>query len=269
MITTLRFRREPSGACGGRLVRELQFEPITDLPLSTVCLAANQARMQLSQLFGCELTLDVFAPALVAKGSERALFEGSTVYASRGTICDAYVVFREREARRIAAVAFGEERGDENATLSALEERALQRIARELAALCVPFCGAMSGCERLEPDATPRCATYFELRVGAPFEAVIGIGLSQDPLPTPGALIDRSLLTNVAVDVRAQFAEATLDALTIAGWKVGTTVALATKIGAATKLKVGDCVIASGDCGIRADNNAVAIRTTALREATT
>jgi hypothetical protein len=43
-------------------------------------------------------------------------------------------------------------------------------------------------------------------------------------------------------------------------------VRLDTKIGAPSKLKIGDYVIATGDCGIRADNNAVIIATAPHKE---
>jgi hypothetical protein len=275
VITSLRFKREPSGVCGDRLVREAQFERITDLQLSTVCLAANRARDQLSLLLGRELTLDVFAPALVRTGNARVLFDDGVFYVAEGSICDAYVVFRDRDARRLAASAFGEDPApatgsgplDDSCGLSALEERALGRIADEVVRLCGPFCGEVRHTTRgsLEVDP-PACVTYFELRIGAPVDAVIGIGLSKDPGPAFGATIDRSMLEPIGLDVRAEFAVARIDAQSVSRWSVGTTVRLDTKIGAPTTLKVGGFVIASGDCGIRAQSNAVSITSTPLQE---
>ncbi|MGD0472447.1 MAG: FliM/FliN family flagellar motor C-terminal domain-containing protein [Candidatus Velthaea sp.] len=266
----LRFRAQPSGASGAKLVRETYFEPVTDLPISAVCAAANHARARLSNLLARELTLDVFAPVLVKDGTQRVLFERGSLYRARGSICDLYVVFRRRDARRIAQGVFGEECGGENVPLSALEERALERIAAEVAALCAPFCGDANGLARIEPEREDaRCVTYFELRIGLPFDAVIGIGLSQDPGPRFGGKLERSMLSGIALDVRAQFAEAVVNAREIAAWRVGQTVRLDTKIGAPTMVKIGDCVVASGDCGIRAQSNAVVIAAAGRREATT
>jgi hypothetical protein len=264
----LRFRPEPSAAFGAKLVRDACFEPITDLPISAVCMAANHARARLSKLLARELTLDVFAPVLVKEGAQRVLFESGSVYLARGTLCDVCVVFRQRDARRIAQGVFGEVCDDRSLPLSSLEERALERIATEVVALCVPFCGDVRGIARIDAGGEhAACVTYFELRIGAPFDAAIGIGLSKDPGPTFGGTIDRSVFADVELEVRAQFAQAIVMARDIAAWKIGTTVRLDTKIGAPTKLKIGDHVIASGDCGIRAESNAVVISAASHREA--
>ena len=262
MITSLRFKREPSGVCGGRFVREARFERVTDLQLSTVCLAANRARDQLSLLLGRELTLDVFAPSLVRNPAADVLFSDGVFYVGSGSICDAYIVFRDRDGHRLAASAFGEDCNDPRGPLSALEERALERIADEIARLCSPFCGDVVKVKRGSLEQPPLCVTYFELRITAPLDAVIGVGLSKDPGPAFGTTI-----AGVSLEVRAEFGQARLDALAVARWAVGTIVRLDTKIGAPTTLKVGKIVIATGDCGIRAQSNAVAITSTALSDA--
>jgi hypothetical protein len=268
MITMLRLRPEPSGVLGDKLIRESYFEPITDLPISAVCMTANHARTQLSKLLARELTLDVFAPVLVKESENDVIFANGYLYSSRGSSCDVYVIFRPHDARRIAAGVFGEECSSDGRLLSSLEERALARIAREVVALCVPFCGGVSDLSRIDPEAErPRCVTYFELRIGAPLGAVIGIGLSKDPGAAFGGTLERATLADVKLDVRARFADARCDAKEVARWSVGTVVRLDTKIGAPTTLRVGGCVVASGDCGIRADNHAVAIRTVPLKEA--
>lgn len=271
MILSLRFKREPSGIWDGRLVREARFERVTDVPLSTVCQTANHARERLSRLLGRELTLDVFEPVALSQGSDGVIFDG-LYYVAAGTFCDAYVIFRDGDGQRLAASAFGEESPEERTErlrpLSALEERALERIAREVAALCAPFCGDVNSLTRADRDREPPpCVTYFELRVGAPVGAVIGIGLSRDPGLPLGAGIERSALAGIAVDVKAEFAEAWIDARDVARWTVGSTIRLDTKIGAPTALKVGDFEIARGDCGIRAQSNAVAITSSLFEEA--
>jgi hypothetical protein len=263
----LRFKREPSGMWDGRFVREARFERVTDVPLSTVCQTANHARERLSRLLGRELTLDVFAPVALQHGSDDVIFDG-LYFVAAGSLCDAYVIFREGDGRRLAASAFGEERADADRPLSALEERALERIAGEVAALCTPFCGDVRSMTRGDRDREPpACVTYFELRVAAPVGAVIGIGLSKDPGLPLGAGIERAALSGIAVDVKAQFAEAWIDAREVARWSVGSTIRLDTKIGAPTALKVGDFEIARGDCGIRAQSNAVAITSSLFEEA--
>jgi hypothetical protein len=268
VITSLRFRREPCGMWNGRLVHETQFEPVTDLPLSTVCQAANGARDRLSRLLGRELTVDVFAPVLLRDGMGGVIFGDGVFYLAHGTLCDAYVVFRERDGHRLAASAFGEEEQPGSGAFSALEERALARIAEEVAALCAPFTGDVAALRRSSPEQSPpACVTYFELRITAPVDAVIGIGLSKDPGLAFGALVDRSMLAGVKLDVRAEFAHARIDAFEIARWAIGTTVVLDTKIGAPATLKVGDVIVAVGECGIRNQLNAVAVTSSPFVEA--
>ena len=251
---------------GGKLVRETQFERVTDLQLSTVCQTANDAREKLSALFGRALTIDVFGPVILQRDSYPVLFDG-TFFVATGTLCDAYVVFRERDGHRLAATAFGEDPGACDGPLSPLEARALERVAEELLSQCTPFCGAIDSVTRSETAAEPpACVTYFELRLAEPIDAVIGIGLSKDPGLDFGANVDRAMLADVALDVRAEFAETYVDAREIARWRVGSTVRLDTKIGDPTVLKIGSFVIASGDCGIRAQNNAVSITASPFEE---
>jgi flagellar motor switch/type III secretory pathway protein FliN len=267
MILSLRFQREPSGMWDGRFVRDTQFERVTDLQLSTVCQAANHARDRLSSLFGRELILDVFAPVLLQHGTGDVIFDG-LYYVAAGGLCDAYIVFRQGDGQRLAAGAFGEASPDETHPLSALEERALERIANEVAELCTPLCGEIRSLRRGDRDRDPPAAvTYFEWRIAAPVGAVIGIGLSRDPGPALGAAIDRSALLGIAVEVQAEFGEARIDALEVARWCVGATVRLDTKIGAPTVLRIGSLEIARGDCGIRANSNAVAITSSLFQEA--
>lgn len=148
-----------------------------------------------------------------------------------------------------------------------LEERAIKRMADELVQLCVPFCGEVRTVRKCALGALPpACVTYFELRIAAPVDAVIGIGLSKDPGLAFGAVVDRAMLAAIPLQVRAEFAQARLDAREIARWSVGSTVRLDTKIGAPTTLKVGDVVIAVGDCGIRAQSNAVAITSSLFKQ---
>jgi hypothetical protein len=268
MITSLRFKREPSGMWDGRLVHEAFFEPVTDLPLSTVCQAANGARERLSRLLGRELTVDVFAPVLLGDGANGVLFGDGTYYAATGALCDAYVVFRERDGHRLAASAFGEEDGSGSGPFSTLEERALARIAAEIAALCVPFTGDIAAlrCHSAASSPPPVCVTYFELRIDHPVDAAIGIGLSKDPGLAFGAVVDRSMLADVKLPVRAEFAEARLDARDIARWTVGATVRLETKIGAPATLRVGDVIVAVGECGVRDRAHAVAVTSSSFEE---
>jgi hypothetical protein len=269
VITCLRFAREPSGMCDGRLVRERRFEPVTDLQLSTVCQAANAARDRLSRLLGRELTIDVFEPVLLREEMGGVIFGDGVFFVAEGTQCDAYVVFRERDGHRLAAAAFGEEDGGGGGAFSVLEERALTRIADELARLCGPFTGDVGRLRRSSPEAAaPACVTYFELRVGAPIDAVIGIGLSKDPGLAFGSVIDRSMLAGLKLAVRAEFAQARIDAMEVARWTVGTTVVLDTKIGAPATLRVGDVVVAVGECGVHDEANAVAITSSPFGETT-
>jgi flagellar motor switch/type III secretory pathway protein FliN len=258
MIFALRFANEPM-TVGGRAVRATHFEPVSNVRVSMVIEMANNASDQLSRLFDTPVTVDVFEPVVVPTESQPALFGDAVVFRAHGRDCDVLVVYRDADARRILQFAFGE-RDETSATLSAIEEQVLERMAREIGMLCAPFCGEVYGFgrsfARMEQHT---CATYFELRLGSPVDAVVGIGLSKDPTTEIEQRVDPMMLNEVKLDVRARIARLAVPARSLSAIAVGSVVTFETKLSDLAELRIGRSVIAQGECGVRDGNFAFAV----------
>lgn len=258
MIFALRFANEPEEV-GGRAVRIAHFEPVSNVRVSMVIEMANNASDQLSRLFDAPLTVDVFEPVVVPTESQPALFGDAVVFRAHGRDCDVLIVYRDADARRILTFAFGE-RDDATPTLSAIEEQVLERMAREIGMLCAPFCGEVYGFgrsfARMEQHT---CATYFELRLGAPIDAVVGIGLSKDPAQEVDQRVDPMMLNEVKLDVRARLARLAVPARSLSQIAVGSVVTFESKLSDLAELRIGRSVIAMGECGVRDGNFAFSV----------
>jgi flagellar motor switch/type III secretory pathway protein FliN len=243
------------------------FEPATNVRLETVCSVANAVREHLSRLLGREVSIDVFEPTFVPLGSQPALFSKARVFLAHAHRCDLLVVLRERDARRLTACAFREELetiGERE--LSALEEQVLERLGRELAGLCAPLCGEVTSYGPANgPVDRYECATYFELRLGSPVDAVIGLGLSKDPAPPSGLKVAPADLAAVEVEVVARVARTRMPARSLAALRVGSVVRFDTALEEPASLRVGHVTVAKGTCGVRRDRLAFNVTTAATR----
>ncbi|MGH7708630.1 MAG: FliM/FliN family flagellar motor C-terminal domain-containing protein [Vulcanimicrobiaceae bacterium] len=229
-----------------------RFEPATNVRLSAVCAVANTVTEHLSRLLDRELNIDVFEPVIVPIGSQPALFANARVFLAHCRSSDLLLVFRERDARRLAACAFRE--GAENLEsreLSEVEEQVIERIGRELAPVCAPLCGEMmSFAPAHGPIERYECATYFELRLGSPVDAVIGLGLSRDPAPPSDRKLAHSALLPVWVDVTGRLARTRVPARRMMALSVGSVLRFDTALDEPASLLVGDVEIARGECGL-------------------
>lgn len=257
----LALRFAPPSSAG---LRESFFAPVTGVKLATVCEIANNAATHFSRVFDRLLSVDVFEPTIVPTESQPALFEDAVVFRGHGRTCDVLIIFRQLVAQRIVALAFREETETLGNRISALEEAVLERIGRELAVLCGPFCGELNTFGRAHGRIEQyHCAAYFELRLGSPVDAAIGIGLSVDPAPSVGERIGRRPLGSVEVELRARLARTSLSARAVCGLSVGDVIAFETKLDAPAKLVADGTVVAYGDCGI--SDGTTAFKVTALR----
>ncbi len=245
-------------------LRESFFMPVTGVKLATVCEIANNAAAHFSRIFDRLLSVDVFEPTIVPTESQPALFEDAIVFRGHGRTCDVLVIFRQLVAQRVVALAFREESETLANRLSALEEQVLERIGRELAVLCGPFCGDLNAFGRAHGRMEQyRCAAYFELRLGSPVDAAIGIGLSVDPAPNIGERIARHALGAVEVELRARLARTSMRARAVSRLAVGDVIPFETRLDAPATLVADATVVAHGDCGI--SDGTTAFKVTALR----
>ena len=229
-----------------------RFEPATNVRISAVCAVANTVSEHLSRLLDRELNIDVFEPVIVPLGSHPALFANARVFLAHCRRSDLLVVFRERDARRIAACAFGEgAKNRDGCELSEIEEQVIERIGHELAPLCAPLCGEMTSFAPANgPIERYECATYFELRLGAPIDAVIGIGLSRDPATPSEQKVAPSALWPVPLAVTARLAWTRVPASRIARLSLGSVLKFDTALDEPASLLIGDVEIARGECGV-------------------
>ena len=251
MIANLRFDR------AGRP----RFEPSTNLRLATVCAVANNVTEHLARLLDRPIAIDVFEPVCVPLGAQPALFADAHVFLAHARRSDLLVVLRARDARRLIASAFRVEAQTlGQREFSAVEEDVLERIAHEVARLCAPVVGEVGTFARAAGciDAYA-CATYFELRLAAPVDAVIGLGLARDPAAPSEARVVPAALSSVPLTLRARLGKTRVAARALVGYSVGTIVAFDAPLTQPATLLAGDVVIAHGECGVRDGKVAFAV----------
>src|SRR5271168_4105276 len=167
----------------GRTVRAIAFVRRSTLPLSAACLVANGVREQLSRLLASELEVELAEPAVPGPAECRLLVEGAIVFRVRGRICDGFIIIRPADARRLAALAFGESERASGAPLSDIERVTLERIVAALAPLCNTLCGTLGPVTR---ETSERAAldlqSYFEVRTTGSPALAIGFALARDPI---------------------------------------------------------------------------------------
>ncbi len=242
MIATLRF----DGAGRPR------FEPVTNVRLATVCRVANAVTEDFKRLLDCDVSIDVFEPVIVPLGSQPELFGDARVFLGHGRRSDLLVVIRRRDAARLAACAFREAPASfDGRELSAIEDRVIERLARELATLSAPLCGEITSFAPANGSIEHYpCATYFELRFGSPIEATIGLGLSRDDAAPSDERLMPAVLSDVRVALHAQLAATMMTARRVGRLAVGDTVGFDTSLGQSASLLAGRVPIAAGQCGV-------------------
>jgi hypothetical protein len=96
------------------------------------------------------------------------------------------------------------------------------------------------------------------MRIGAPVDAVLGIGITHEPPADHiGPAISADQLLGVVCEVRAEIARGTMTAERLAQLAPGEMVRMDTKVGAEGLLKVAELVIARGRGGIVVDEDAL------------
>lgn len=235
---------------GGRGVRAPALVPRSSIPIDAARLVANGVREALRELLGggCELALG--EPAAIDAAAWALLAREALLFVTRGRQTDVVLVVPRGDARRLVRRAFGEG-GDEPGPCSALELRALERIAARCAPTFDALCAERTGSARaVALDAAPRCVAYFDLRLGAPVAATLGVGIARRlPDPGPSRRLAAEALRAVPIAVRAVVARGTLAAARAAALRPGDVVALDTPLDGASELRAGGELVARGRCG--------------------
>jgi hypothetical protein len=249
VIAALRFGPPASGA-GGRTLRELTFSPRSTFPLQAACLVANGLREQLTRLLAHDFELDLVEPTLVCAQARRVLFASALAYRVRGRLCDAFIVLRSADARRLVAAAFGEAERPERDPLSEIERATLERIISAVAPLCAPLCGQPGAVTREPAErAEIESVTYFEVRTSGALTVAIGFALTRDPAEEVGPRLALDDLLDVNLEGTVECASGSIGVLAFASLDAQTTLALETQLEAPGALRFGDVVVARGTCG--------------------
>jgi flagellar motor switch/type III secretory pathway protein FliN len=254
------------GPASGR-VRPLRFARRSSIPLGAACVVASGIRETLRELLGdaCEVVLG--EPTAIGPEAWSVLTRDALLFLTRGRQTDIVLVLPKRDARRLVRRAFGEPAPHDapelpDAACSVLEGHALERIAARCAAAFDPLCAERRGAS--QPVATPEapaCVAYFDVRVHAPIALTLGIGIVRDlPDPGPAGSLPPGILDTVDLELRAVFAEGTIDAAAFVALRAGDIVKLNTKVGAPGSLNVDGHRVASGVAGVIASRNAFCVR---------
>lgn len=250
MIAALGFSQ---ARCGprGRALREALFVRRSGLPLSAACLVANGVREHFARLLGRTLETEVVDPVIPDARSLSVLLEDATIRRVRGRLCEAFVVVRPHDARRLVAAAFAEPEG-EYAALSPFERLTLDRLLAAVPPLCAPLCGEVRSVAPETPErAAAETATYFEIRIGGDVGAALGFALNVDPAHDAAPSLSLDDLGELEIECAVECARGRLDLETYAALRPGMTLPLDTPLDEGGMLHAGGIVLVRGTCGAR------------------
>ena len=197
MIAELGF--EPLGAGPeGKLLQRATFVRRAGVPLARAFAFARLAQEKLAHLLGRDAAVRITDPVAVEPHRAAVIFDGAIVVEATGADATLFAIVRESDARRIVALAYGEEETRAGG-LSPLEARVVERLASDICALAYPLCGDIGAVRRVrhEPASYP-CAAYFELLVEG---ARVGIALSGEIAPRVERRIAPAALAGVGLEV--------------------------------------------------------------------
>ncbi|MBV9439667.1 MAG: FliM/FliN family flagellar motor switch protein [Candidatus Eremiobacteraeota bacterium] len=239
-------------------VRPARFVARPSIPLEAACVVANAIRQTLRELLARPCDLVLGEPAALDAHRWSALVRDAHAFLTRGRQTDVVLVVPRADARRLVLQAFGE--GDDlpDAACSTLELHALERIAARCAGTFEVLCAERRGApQAVSGTAIPQCVAYFDLRVRAPLGISLGVGIVRDlPDPGPGPTLPRAVLDDVAIELRAVFAEGTIEGRDLLALQPGDVVPLDTALDGPAMLNAGDACIARGSAGIAGGNRA-------------
>lgn len=193
MIPVLGFSDHAS-VVNGRSVRHAIFERRSRLPISAVCVVANAVREILSALLTRPVHVAVCEPIIPDPQTWPLLTGGAAMFRARGQLGDGAFVLRQKDAVALTSGIFCEENVVEARTLSAIEGDVLQRAMASLGKALASVCGLLDECTLTRCSEISGYTTYFELLFDAPFEATLGVALSQEPIERISQTIDSSHL---------------------------------------------------------------------------
>jgi flagellar motor switch/type III secretory pathway protein FliN len=258
MIAALRFGH--ARKAGGGTLRPLGFAMRSTLPLPAICLTANGVCEQMKRLLARDFEVDVVEPVILGSAAREVIFEDALVFRVRGRICDAFIVLRPIDARRLSAMAFGEAERLESVSLSEVERATLDSMLAAIAQHCVPLCGQIvSSAPEQALRAQTECVTYFELRILKTPSIAIGFALTNDPPEEATRYLQITDLLEVELEARVEVARGEVSFSSFASLDRESMVPLRTGLSENGTLRFGDAVFARGSCGVQSGSSAFVI----------
>lgn len=249
MIAELRVFREPEA--DNPQVHRVIFEPRLSIARERVDAFSTAASQRLSELFGREIRTRSSDPKHGVIDFEPQIIRGSVAFVVECAERHVLLLLSQEHARRLAAYAFSEKaQTPRQGGLSVIEERLVERVMRELATFCAPFAGSVHEFRVATTEDVAACTTHFILKLGAPVDVALLVGLTELEETPSGPSLSPQTLLDVEVTGRVEFASATLTAAQIAELRVGSVVELHTTLDDPAFLRVDGITVASGSCGI-------------------
>jgi flagellar motor switch/type III secretory pathway protein FliN len=264
VIATLAF--EPAR---GAAVRRARFVPRPRLSVDAACAFASGVRDGLHGVLGEMCALSIGDPMVLGAAAWRALARDALAFVLPGRATDVIVVVPQRDARALIAAAFREEPAPHDASWTALEAGAVERIIARCAVGCDALCGERRGplravdSARLEP-----CAGFFDVRVRAPIALTIGVGIARALCePPPATTVSQRTVGAISVETRVVLGHGTIAASRLLELRPGDVVWLDTKVAGEGELNVAGQRIALGTCGVVKSRAAFDVQSTSPRGA--
>jgi flagellar motor switch/type III secretory pathway protein FliN len=248
-------------------VRRARFVRRPSLPVDAACVVANGVREALRTLLGEACTVTIGEPVALDAAAWRKLTHDALLFATPGRATDVVFVVGARDARRLVQAAFGEEAAAEDGSWSALEAGAIERIVARCAVACDALCVERRGpTSAADAARLPRSVAYFDVRVAAPVALTIGVGILRElPETPPSATLTPATVGALGVDIRVIVGHAVLSAPRLLDLRVGSLVALSTKVDGQGELNLAGQRIALGTCGARNGHSAFEVRAQTMR----
>jgi len=256
VIATLAFDPPRDG------IRRARFIPRPTLPVDAACVVANGIRESLRTLLGETCAVTLGEPVALDAAAWRLLTHDALLFATPGRATDVVFVLATRDARRLVHAAFGEDVPPEDGSWSTLEAGAVERIVARCAHACDALCGERRGpTSAVDAARIPRSVAYFDVRIAAPVDLTIGVGILRELSETPPLrMLSPGALSEVGIDVRVVLGRGTITAPGLLGLRVGTVMQLGTKVACEGELNLAGQRIAFGTCGVRNNHSAFEIR---------
>jgi flagellar motor switch/type III secretory pathway protein FliN len=248
-------------------VRRARFVRHPGLPVDAACVVANGVREALRTLLGEACFVTIGEPVALDAAAWRSLAHDALLFATPGRATDVVFVLAARDARRLVQAAFGEEAAPTDGSWSALEAGAIERIVARCANACDALCVERRGpTSAVDAARVPRSVAYFDVRVAAPVELTIGVGILRELPEAPAtATITAATLGGLGIDVHAILGRGTLPLPRLLGLRVGSLVPLNTKVDGQGELNLAGQRIALGTCGVRNGHAAFEVRVQTMR----